>query len=253
MALENKPLPANLKREAARDSLLGLVATVLVGVLLMTVIGSTLASVAAAAIVFCLFLASMARSLPEHSHATLGPANRVTIFRCALVVNCAALVLQPDIVAAHAWTVVSLMVLAFALDGADGWLARRFGFASRFGARFDQELDAFFTLILAATVFALGKAGPWILLSGLWHYLFWGLASTFPALKGELPPAYRRKAVCVINISALILCVAPPVQPPVSAGIAGLALLLLSASFLTDMAWLAGHRSLARGLLDRKL
>ena len=36
-----------------------------------------------------------------------------------------------------------------ALDGVDGWLARRSGIASAFGARFDMEIDALLILVLA--------------------------------------------------------------------------------------------------------
>jgi phosphatidylglycerophosphate synthase len=39
-----------------------------------------------------------------------------------------------------------------ALDGLDGWLARRFGLASAYGARFDMEVDGFLILVLALLV-----------------------------------------------------------------------------------------------------
>jgi phosphatidylglycerophosphate synthase len=135
------------------------------------------------------------------------------------------------------------MVFTLALDGVDGWAARRFGVASRFGGRFDQELDAFYTLVLAFLLFRLDKTGPWVLLAGLWHYVFLALIHLRPSFRAELPPAQRRKAICVINLGALILCTTPAVQPPLSQAIAGFAVLLLSASFLTDILWLAGRRA----------
>ena len=238
-----------MKREAVRDSFAGLAATILLGFWLTLAIGSAPESVAIAAAVYTLFIAYIARFLPEHGHKTLGPANRLTIFRCGLVANWAALSLQPAEVQDHGWIIVAAMLVTLVLDGVDGWLARRFATASRFGARFDQELDAFYTLVLSVTVMMLGKAGPWILLAGLWHYMFHGLTAIFPSFRAELPPAQRRKTICVVNIAALILCVTPIVQPPLSSGIAGFAVLLLSASFLADILWLAGRRR----LLDRGL
>jgi phosphatidylglycerophosphate synthase len=241
MTSENRPLVANLKHEALLASLAGLGATILFGIVL-TAIGSAQEAVAVAAAICCLFLAYVMRFLPEHPHPSLGMANRVTIFRCALVANCAALSLQAGVLEAQGWLVAGLMLFTLSLDGVDGWLARRLATASRFGARFDQELDAFFTLILSVALVVGGKAGPWILLAGLWHYFFLGLRAAFPSFREELPPAQRRKTICVVNIAALILCVTPAIQPPLSQGIAGLAVLLLSASFLTDIVWLAGRR-----------
>jgi phosphatidylglycerophosphate synthase len=240
--LENRPLDANLKREAVGASVLGLAATMLFGVWLIFAVGGAEEGVAIAATVYCLFLAYIGRFLAQHPHPALGAANRVTIFRCALIANFAALSLQPEDVAAYGWIVAPLLIVAFALDGVDGWLARRSGFASRFGARFDQELDAFYTLILSFLVLQLGKAGPWVLLAGLWHYFFLALLAAAPGLRADLPPARWRKAVCVINIASLILCATPAVQPPISQAIAAGAVLVLSASFLTDIFWLAGRR-----------
>ena len=47
-----------------------------------------------------------------------------------------------------------------ALDGVDGWLARRRGMSSAFGARFDMEIDALLVQVLAILVWRYGKAAP---------------------------------------------------------------------------------------------
>ena len=48
--------------------------------------------------------------------------------------------------------VVMLAIAVTVLDGADGWLARRSGVSSAFGARFDGEVDAFLILALSVAV-----------------------------------------------------------------------------------------------------
>ncbi len=69
--------------------------------------------------------------------------------------------------AALGWMLVGLGVVAVALDGVDGVLARSRNEASAFGARFDMETDALLILVLAALVWQHGKAGAWILAAGL--------------------------------------------------------------------------------------
>ena len=70
---------------------------------------------------------------------------------------------------AGSWLVATLTAL---LDAVDGALARRSGLASDFGARFDMETDAAFTLVLCALVLQAGQAGPWVLAAGLMRYAF---------------------------------------------------------------------------------
>ena len=66
-----------------------------------------------------------------------------------------------------------LGAILFALDGVDGWIARRAGLAGEFGEFIDKESDAFFILMLCLLLFRLPESfGPWILLPGLLRYLF---------------------------------------------------------------------------------
>ena len=44
--------------------------------------------------------------------------------------------------------ILALAGLVLLLDGVDGWLARRGGWCSRFGARFDMETDALLVLLI---------------------------------------------------------------------------------------------------------
>ena len=99
------------------------------------------------------------RHLPLPMPGTgLGPANRVTLGRATLVLALAALVPQPQVgINGGDWFIIGLATVALCLDGVDGWLARRTGNTTRFGARFDMELDSLLMLVLAALVWRSGN------------------------------------------------------------------------------------------------
>ncbi|WP_373636808.1 CDP-alcohol phosphatidyltransferase family protein [Yoonia sp. BS5-3] len=141
-----------------------------------------------------------------YPHAALGLCNLVTLVRLVIVaILCAALLgaISPT------WTTFALASFALALDGIDGWLARKQGLASDFGARFDVEVDAAFALILAMYAATNGAAGPWVILLGVPYYLFVFTGRYLPWLNGALPPRFSRKAVCVFQIAALIALQVP--------------------------------------------
>lgn len=183
-------------------------------------------------------LTAAARHLPR---SPFGAANLVTLLRGAMVALVFGLLFtEPS--PALAWFAVGVAGLALILDGVDGHLARRRGTASAFGARLDMETDALATLVLAALVWHFDKAGAWIVLSGLMRYLFVAAAVVAPWMRRPLPPSRRRKTVCVVQIGALLCCLAPITPPAVSAPVAAAALLALTASFATDVVWLARAR-----------
>ncbi len=97
------------------------------------------------------------------------------------------------------------------LDGVDGWLARRHGIASRFGARFDMEIDALLILALSVLAWRHDKAGAWVIASGMLRYAFVAAGTVAPWLRGALPPSRRRQTICVIQIAALTLVMLPSV------------------------------------------
>lgn len=183
-----------------------------------------------------------------HPHARFGAANRVTLARLAVVAMLGALLgealLQPPSSRGSAgWLVVAVATLTALLDAVDGPLARRSGLASAFGARFDMETDAAFTLVLSALVLQAGQAGPWVLASGLMRYVFVAAAWRWPWLAGALPPSRRRQTVCVVQITTLIVCLGPIVPPPLAGTLAAASLMLLAASFAIDVRHLASaHR-----------
>jgi phosphatidylglycerophosphate synthase len=173
--------------------------------------------------------------------ASFGAANRVTLARGALAVLLLALLAAPG-TPALGWYVVAIALIGLALDGLDGWLARSRGEASAFGARFDMETDALLILALSLLAWQLGKAGGWVVLAGALRYAFVAASLVAPWLRRALPASRRRQTVCVVQIVSLILCLVPVLKPPASAGVALLGLVALTASFATDVVWLARAR-----------
>ncbi len=218
-------------------ALLGLAVVLAIG--LHQVGGLPTFGVALALAVLVLIVVPVGVSAPvERQPRGLGPANRITLVRAMLVAGLAGLLPYPDRIADHGWLLLAVAIVALLLDGVDGWVARARAAATDFGARFDMELDALFMLILCGLIWSLGKVGGWILLIGLMRYLFVGAALILPALRQPLPPSWRRKAICVIQIAALIFCLAPVVGTTLATAVAALTLALLTASFAIDVRWL---------------
>jgi phosphatidylglycerophosphate synthase len=178
----------------------------------------------------------------HHPFERFGPANQITTVRAILVALVAALVGEPR-VPAIATAAVAAGVTVTLLDGVDGWLARRHEIASRFGARFDMEVDALLILALSVLAWRHGKAGAWVIASGLMRYLFVAAGTIAPWLRASLEPSRRRQAVCVLQIAMLALVMLPAIEPPLSGWMAAAALTALTYSFLVDTVWLWRHRA----------
>jgi len=185
-----------------------------------------------------------------HPHARFGWANRVTLLRLALAGLLVGLLgeaawappLAAEGSAGLAWCVVALATMTALLDAVDGQLARRSGLASAFGARFDMETDAAFILVLCALVWQAGQAGPWVLAAGLLRYAFVAAGRPWPWLAAPLAPSRRRQTVCVVQVTSLIVCLAPVVPPALATVLAAASLALLSLSFAIDIRTLARVR-----------
>ncbi|MEM1286735.1 MAG: CDP-alcohol phosphatidyltransferase family protein [Pseudomonadota bacterium] len=172
------------------------------------------------------------RSFP---HPSLGLCNMITLARFA----CVCLLLSALVDGTtDRWAIIIIATLAFVSDGVDGWLARRTGYASTFGARFDVEVDSVFALTLALLAFFLAGAPWYVLLLGLPRYLFGGGAFIFPWLDGQLPERFIRKAVCVFQVAALIALLIPGFSHPMNTVLIASVLTALSWSFFVDIKWL---------------
>ena len=182
-----------------------------------------------------LLVARLPQRLPWNR---FGSANCVTLARALLTCLLAGTLGSMPLTGALAWTMLAIAAIALALDGVDGWLARRRREDSAFGARFDMETDALFVLVLSLIVFELEKAGAWVLLSGAMRYLFVAARLAWPWLSRPLPGSRRRQAVCALQAGALVVCLAPIVPATLSAWIALAALMALGLSFTKDVLWL---------------
>ena len=168
----------------------------------------------------------------------LGIANRVTLGRAALAVPVAALALHPATLGAVArWWIIVLSTAVLLLDGLDGRLARRTGSQSRFGARFDMELDAALLMALSLLVWRSGSVGVWVLLIGFMRYAFVAASWLVPSLAAELPPSRRRRLVCVLQGVVLLVALGPIIPGPVGVAVAAAGLAALTYSFAVDVRW----------------
>ena len=172
-----------------------------------------------------------------------GAANLVTTARLMLVALVAGMVAGACDPHDLAWLVVALAMIGTALDGVDGWLARRTRLSSAFGARFDMETDALLILLLSLLVWRYDKAGVWVLVCGLMRYAFLAAGWMLPWMAGRLTPTLRGKTVAVMQLAGLGLALTPVVTPPASTLAAALTLAALAWSFAVDVGRLWRQRA----------
>lgn len=192
--------------------------------------------------------------LERHGHARWGWANRVTLLRGGLLALLGGMMpFLPSSAADMAgwgWMPAVIAVTALSLDGVDGWLARRTGLSSPYGARFDMESDTLAILILSLLLWQAGMVGPWALLSGLLRPGFVAAARIWPWLASPLPPSRRRRVICMVQVAVLALALVPVANPMLTRVAVGAALGLLLFSFAVDTVWLKRHRDRSGGLTN---
>lgn len=176
----------------------------------------------------------------DYPHDRLGLCNYVTLLRLVLVCGLGVHVLGGG---GASWVFLAIALVALALDGVDGWLARRQGLASAFGARFDVEVDALLALLLAVNAALNPQIGLVAVLLGLPRYLFILASLGLPWLRGPLPERFSRKVICVVQLAALIALQAPILPPLLAVGLMGAAALALVWSFAVDILWLRRARA----------
>jgi phosphatidylglycerophosphate synthase len=233
----------------------GVTAFLVVGAVLGAVLASALATglVPLAAVVLsgagylaasAVALAGLRRGGPEM--LAFGGCNRVTTLRLGIASVLGGAIAAPFLVAPAGvlvWPAFGLAVVALILDGVDGWMARRSGFSSAFGARFDMEVDAATIMILSVLAWQTGQAPVWVLALGLVRYGFVLAGMRWAFLRADLPPSFRRKVVCVVQVAVLAALIAPVIIPPVSSVLAAGALAALIWSFAVDVLWQWRHRA----------
>lgn len=107
-----------------------------------------------------------------------GLANLVTLGRLGIVL--VSLGLGPPSAG-----LALLLGIALLLDGLDGFLARRAGLSSPFGALFDEEVDAL--LVLAASLGLAERLGLWVLTPGLLRHVTVLAHRLWPPNNGAMP------------------------------------------------------------------
>jgi phosphatidylglycerophosphate synthase len=136
---------------------------------------------------------------------------------------------------------------ALLLDGLDGYVARRSGRATPFGARLDLEVDALFVLGLSMLAWAMHVTGAWILLSGSMRYIWIASGRVWPILHRPLPRCFWRSAVCVLQIGLLLATLAPGLRSPWPTMLGGFGLGCLALSFGRDLVWILRKSEPYRG------
>ena len=212
-----------------------------VGLAMQAFTGTTAVSILAAAAAYSVGAAiagiALHRSYP---HAALGGCNIVTLVRLVLAASLVAALFSTS---ENHWPILAIAAAALSLDGVDGWLARREGLVSAFGARFDMEVDSALALVLAVNAWSAGHAGALVLLLGLPRYLFIAAGGLLPWLSGDLPDRQGRKVVCVIQLAALIALQAPVVADIASGPLVMTVAAALTWSFGRDIVWLWRERA----------
>ncbi len=154
---------------------------------------------------------------------SFGAANAVTAARIGLL-----WLLLPT-ASMHPASFIALSLLILVLDGLDGWLARRRGLSSEFGAFFDKESDALFLLLLCGIAAFQGPLPSWVLGAGLLRYGFVVLVFLLPTPKNRETRSTLARYVYGCMVGALLLSFLP--YPNLYRPVAAVATAALGASF----------------------
>jgi glycosyltransferase 2 family protein len=177
--------------------------SVVLGTLLSLWLETPSVLAAIAALCFFVFVAQARRSWTPQGR--FGLANGVTTAR--LVITLWFLLTfanQPG------WLLAAVALASLLLDLVDGWLARRAGLSSEFGALFDMETDALFVLTLALALFSRGVAGPWVIMAGLWRYLYVLAPACIPASGVEDKRSRHGRLLYVTMMACFVVALAVP-------------------------------------------
>jgi phosphatidylglycerophosphate synthase len=187
---------------------------------------------------------ALARGLSRYCSDRLGAADWVTLARATLALGVAALIADSFAQPAPVTMLMTLTVVALALDAVDGWIVRRAGTATQLGAHFDGEVDAF--LILVLSVYVARSAGAWVLAIGAARYAFLAAGWLLPWMRAQLPPRYWRKVVAATQGITLAFAAADVLPLALTQAALLAALALLAESFGHDVGWLWIHRHATR-------
>ncbi len=129
-----------------------------------------------------------------------GPANALTTGRLLLLLSLTAF--------AHRLSSSMLamgFLAALLLDVFDGYVARRGGHVSAFGASFDTEVDATFILFLGYLLWLRAGHGSWVLVPGLLRYAYVLVLVLLPPTRTETRGSRFGRAAFVVTASCFLL------------------------------------------------
>lgn len=161
--------------------------------------------------------------------------NSVTALRSALT-----LLVPLALHEAPGWAVAAACAVIFALDGCDGWLARRLNAVSAYGARWDMEADAVFLLLIEFELWQRGRVGVWVIGTGLLRYAYVLCLALFPNRAGPVPRFALARHAFAILVSGLSLAWLLP--DPWAAWIAAIAAVPIGLSFAYSFIWSYSRR-----------
>jgi phosphatidylglycerophosphate synthase len=154
---------------------------------------------------------------------SFGWANAVTATRAGMV---GAVGARLDDAPAE---LLALVVLGlFALDGVDGYLARRRGTVSEFGALFDMETDSFLVLTVVLLLFERGDLGVWVLVGGVLRYTYVLVRALLPARNPDVARSRFGRLAFAGLVLGLFFAITVPGVVGGTAALAGTALVTLS-------------------------
>lgn len=176
-------------------------------------------------------LALLARSRGQFTpRGPFGAANAVTAIRLAGVLG---LALAPA--PTPGWALAAALGLVWALDGVDGWIARRRGLASAFGAAFDQETDALLILAADAQLWQRGRFAAWILATGVLRYGYVLALAIAPRPAGHVPRVRLARLAFLALVAGLTAGFA--LENPAGTALAVLGTAAVTASFAHSFYW----------------
>ncbi|HTV24999.1 MAG TPA: lysylphosphatidylglycerol synthase domain-containing protein [Polyangiaceae bacterium] len=103
------------------------------------------------------------------------------------------------------WQLAGAAGIILLLDVVDGWVARRTGQSSEFGASYDVEADALLVMSITLLLFTRGTAGAWVLVAGLLRYAYVLAPALFPTPVGQAPRSRHGRITYVTMLTSFML------------------------------------------------
>jgi phosphatidylglycerophosphate synthase len=153
---------------------------------------------------------------------------------------------------ARTWLLFTVAVPTLLLDAVDGAVARRTGTVTESGGLLDMQVDAGVLVVLSLAVAA--RFGPWVVLIGVMRYALVVASWIWPTLSTALPRSRFRVVVAGLQGAVLAAAIAPLLPIGVCRVALVVALALLIASFVSQIAAIRGaHTSPSprRSQIDR--